>query len=68
MTKIVKGVLSIVKGLPERDRKDLIRGMISSGVLSEDDRDIAVIESRRRGKKKPLAGVIRKLQQEGRLD
>jgi hypothetical protein len=45
MTRLVEGVLTIVKGLKPRERKEFVRELISSGILTEDEQDILVIES-----------------------
>ncbi len=67
MTKLVQGVLSIVHGLSPRDRKQLVRGMLDAGLLSEDEQDRIVIESRRRDRTRPLSDFVKEMKQKGRL-
>jgi len=67
MTKLVQGVLTIVHGLSSRDRKQLVRGMLEAGLLSEDEQDRIVIESRRRDRTRPLADFVKEMKQKGRL-
>ncbi len=68
MTKVVEGVLSIVKGLRPRDRRDFVKGLISAGILTRDEQDAAVIESRRGGRTRSLKRLVTTLKKEGRLD
>ena len=67
MSKVVEGVLTIVDGLKPKERKELIHGLVDSGVLSEDDMDALVVASRRDGATKPLEHFIGKMKKQGRL-
>ncbi len=67
MTKLVEGVLTIVRGLSRKDRQDLLRGLLDSGVLTEDDQDRLIIESRRRDRARPFADFIKDMKRKGRL-
>jgi hypothetical protein len=67
MTKVVEGVLTIVKGLKANERKQFLRGLVSSGVLTEDEQDVLVIESRRGGPTRPLDEFVREMRRKGRL-
>ena len=68
MTKLVQGVLTIVNGLSQKDRKQLVRGLLDAGLLSEDDQDRMVIESRRKDRTRPLADFVKDMKQKGRLN
>jgi len=67
MTKLVEGVLTIVRGLNRKDRKDLVQGLLSAGVLSEDDQDRIVLESRRKDRTRPLDDFVKDMKRKGRL-
>lgn len=67
MTKLVQGVLTIVHGLSDKDRKQLVRGMLDAGLLSEDQQDQIVIESRRHDPTRPLADFVNEMKKKGRL-
>ena len=67
MTKVVEGVLTIVGGLKPRERKEFLRGLVSSGLLSEDEQDVLVIESRRGGPTRPLKDFVADMKRKGRL-
>lgn len=67
MTKLVEGVLTIVHGLSPKDRKQLIRGMLDAGLLTEDEQDSLVIQSRRKDHTRPLEDFVKELKRKGRL-
>ena len=67
MTKLVKGVLSVVQSLSQKDRRQFLRGLLDSGLLSEDDQDRLVIESRRRDRTRPLGDFVAVMKRKGRL-
>lgn len=67
MTRLVEGVLTIVRGLSRKNRRDLVRGLLDSGVLTEDDQDRLLIESRRRDQTRPLADFVDEMKRKGRL-
>ena len=67
MTKLVEGVLTIVRGLKKKDRRDLLRGLLDSGILTEDQQDGPVIESRRHDRTRPLGDFVKELTRKGRL-
>jgi len=67
MTKLVEGVLTIVRGLKQKDRKDLVQGLLDAGVLSEDDQDRMVLESRRKDRTRPLNDFVKDMKRKGRL-
>jgi hypothetical protein len=67
MTKLVEGVLTIVHGLSPKDRKQLVRGMLDAGLLSEDEQDRLVIENRRKDRTRPFADFVKEMKQKGRL-
>lgn len=66
MTKLVEGVLTIVRGLNRKDRKDLVQGLLSAGVLSDDDQDRMVLESRRKDRTRPLNDFVKDMKRKGR--
>lgn len=67
MTKVVEGVLTIVRGLGPKDRQDLFRSLAKSGLFTEDDLDILLIESRRGGHTRPLENFVKEMKRKGRL-
>lgn len=67
VTKIVEGVLTIVQGFKRHERSDFVRALVSSGMLSADEQDILVIESRRGGPTRPLDTFIKDMKRKGRL-
>jgi hypothetical protein len=67
MTRVVEGVLTIVKGLKRQERREFVDGLLSSGVLSEDEQDSLVINSRRRGSTRSLDQFVREMKRKGRL-
>lgn len=66
MNQIVDGVLTIVRGLKEKDRRGFLARLIMSGILSKDEQDILVIESRRKAPSRPLDEFIEEMKK-GRL-
>ena len=67
MTKLVEGVLTIVRGLNRKDRKDLVHGLLRSGVLTEEEQDRMVLESRRRDRTRPLDDFVKEMKRKDRL-
>jgi len=67
MTKLVQGVLTVVQGLSDKERRQLVRGMFESGLLSEDHQDRLVIESRRKDRTRPLEDFVQAMKRKGRL-
>jgi hypothetical protein len=67
MTQIVEGILTIVKGLKPREREQLVRELLESGVLGEDEQDALVIQSRRGGRTRPLDSFVRDMKRKGRI-
>ena len=67
MTRLVQGVLTIVGGLNRKDRRELVQGLLDSGLLTEDEQDRLTIESRRRDRTRPLADFVADMKRKGRL-
>ncbi len=67
MTQVVDGIVTIVQGLSRTARREFIRRLVESGMLSEDEQDLLVIESRRRGRTRLLSSFVRDMQRKGRL-
>ncbi len=67
MTRLVQGVLTIVGGLNRKDRRELVRGLLDSGLLNEDEQDRLTIESRRRDRTRPLSDFVADMKRKGRL-
>ena len=67
MTRLVQGVLTIVGGLNRKDRRELVRGLLDSGLLTEDEQDRLTIESRRRDRTRPLGDFVADMRRKGRL-
>ncbi len=67
MTQVVEGIITIVQGLSRKSRREFVRRLVESGVLSEDEQDLLLIESRRRGRTRPLNGFVREMKRQGRL-
>ncbi len=67
MTQVVEGIVTIVQGLSRTARREFMRRLVESGMLSEDEQDLLVIESRRRGRTRPLTNFVRDMQRKGRL-
>jgi hypothetical protein len=66
MNQIVDGVLAIVSGLKQKERREFFSRLIASGVLTKDEKDILVIESRRKAPSRPLDEFIEEMKK-GRL-
>ena len=54
MDQVIEGVISIIKGLEPKKRRSFFKRLVSSGVLTEDEQDILIIESRRGGPTRPI--------------
>ncbi|MDO8632212.1 MAG: hypothetical protein Q7R41_17145 [Phycisphaerales bacterium] len=67
MTRLVQGVLTIVGGLNRKDRREFVRGLLDSGLLTEDEQDRLTIESRHRDRTRPLADFVADMKRKGRL-
>jgi len=67
MSKVVKGVLTIVQGFTRRDRTDFVKGLVSSGLLTKDEQDILVIESRRGDSTRSFNRFVSDMKRRGRL-
>jgi len=67
MTKLAQGVLTIVHGLSRAQRKQFFRGLADSGLLTKDEQDRLVIESRRRDRTLPLTDFVTEMKRRGRL-
>ena len=67
MTRLVQGVLTIVGGLNRKDRRELVQGLLDSGLLTEDEQDRLTIESRRRDRTRPLVDFVADMKRKGRL-
>jgi hypothetical protein len=50
--------MTIVRGLAPRQRREFLKELLGSGLLTEDERDAAVIESRRGGPTRPLKEFV----------
>ena len=67
MTKVVEGVLTIVDGMGLRQRREFFQTLLHSGLLTEDEQDTLVIESRRGGPTQPLRDFIKQMKRGGRV-
>jgi len=67
MTRVVDGLLTIFRGLARRQRREFLKELLGSGLLTEDERDVAVIESRRGGPTRPLKESVTSMLRKGRL-
>lgn len=67
MNQIVEGVLTIVRGLRERERREFLTRLVRSEILTKDEQDILVIESRRKAPSRPLDEFIEEMKKKGRL-
>lgn len=61
MNQIIEGMLTIVSGLKKKERREFLTRLITSGVLSEDEQDILVIESRRGEPTRPLDKFVKEM-------
>ena len=67
MTKMVEGVLTIVDGMGSRQRREFVPALLRSGLLTDDQQDTFVIESRRGGATQPLRDFVKQMQRAGRV-
>ncbi len=67
MNQIIEGMLTIVSGLKKKERREFLTRLITSGVLSEDEQDILVIESRRGEPTRPLDKFVKEMRKKGCL-
>ena len=67
MSQVVEGVLTIVRGLKERERREFLTRLVRSEILTKDEQDILVIESRRKAPSRPLDEFIEEMKKKGRL-
>jgi hypothetical protein len=67
MNQIVNGVLTIVSGLRQKERREFFARLVTSGILTQDEQDILVIESRRKAPTRPLDEFIKEMKRKGRL-
>ena len=67
VTKVVEGILTIVDGLGSRQRREFFRALLRSGLLTEDEQDVLVIESRRGGSTRPLRDFVDQMKRAGRV-
>jgi DNA-binding transcriptional regulator YhcF (GntR family) len=67
MNQVVEGVLTIVRGLKERERREFLTRLVRSEILTKDEQDILVIESRRKAPSRPLDEFIEEMKKKGRL-
>jgi hypothetical protein len=67
MTQVIEGVLTIVKGLNRKARRQFLQRLLESGLLTEDEQDRLVIESRRRDPRRPLENFVANMKRKGRL-
>jgi hypothetical protein len=67
MNQVVEGVLTIVRGLKERERREFLTRLVRSEILTKDEQDILVIESRRKAPSRPLDEFLEEMKKKGRL-
>jgi|KBSSwiStaDraftv2_1062776.scaffolds.fasta_scaffold5951325_1 hypothetical protein len=67
MTAIVKGVLTTIKRLKAGQRRELLDELLASKLLSKDQQDALVIESRRGGPTRPLSSFVGDMKKQGRM-
>jgi hypothetical protein len=60
MNQVVEGVLTIVRGLKKRERREFLTRLVRSEILTKDEQDILVIESRRKAPSRPLDEFIKR--------
>jgi hypothetical protein len=53
MTRIVEGVVTIVRGLRPAERRALVQELRREGLLTPDEQDALTIAARRRGRNDP---------------
>lgn len=67
MNRIVEGVLSIVHGLKEKDRAELLGAMMDDQTIAEDLYDILTVRKRRTEQAQPYDQFADQLREEGLL-
>jgi hypothetical protein len=67
MTTVVEGLLTIVKGLKPKERREFLSELLRGGILSEDEQDLLLIESRRGGPTRPFHQFVGEMKRKGRL-
>lgn len=67
MNQIIDGVLTIIGGLKKKERREFLTRLFTSGILTEEEQDILVIESRRGEPTRPLDEFIKDMRKKGRL-
>ncbi len=66
MDQVIEGLFTIIRGLDRGKRAQLFKKLIDRGVLSEDEQDILVIESRRHEPSLPLEEVCERIRNKKR--
>jgi len=61
MDQVIEGLVTIIRGLDNKKRRELFKNLASNGILTEDEQDIITIESRRGGAATPLEQAVRKI-------
>jgi hypothetical protein len=61
MDQVIEGLFTIIRGLDQEQRAQLFRKLLSQVVLSKDQQDILVIESRRHEPSLPLEEVCERI-------
>lgn len=61
MDQVIEGVLTIIKGFDPRKRRIFFKKLVGSGLLTEDEQDILIIESRRGGPTRPIEEVAERI-------
>ncbi len=66
MNERVNNVLEIVREMDDEERRELIRQLLDSNLISEDEEDALIIDSRRNDPTKPYRDFLEELRKEGR--
>ena len=61
MDRVIEGLFTVIRGLGPKKRQELFKKLFSEGMLSKDQQDIMVIESRRGEPSRPLEEVAERL-------
>ncbi len=61
MDQVIEGLFTVIRGLEPKKRQELFKKLFAQGMLSKDQQDIMVIESRRGEPSRPLPQVAERL-------
>lgn len=66
MDQVIEGLVTIIRGLEPKKRHELFSTLLTDGILTKDDRDIIVIESRRGGPSRPISQAVERIRRKKR--